>query len=791
MRRLNLKTKFLLSISLIIFIFGFFAIVFTFFYSKNIFVANHKASLELITKEMAGEMYQVLRLGNLLAEEISNDNSIINYYSGSKQSQDEKILYDLNHYNVLKNYSAIYILSVDGTALVSTDPSFVGQNYGFRKYFQEAIIGNAYTDAVLGVTSGKMGYYFSHPIYDTNKKIVGVIVAKMDPDFVHNSISAITGQDAFSIMFTDKMGVILFSSQKDRIYKSLGLLNNEEKADIIKYRRFENIDIQSIQYGLVKQKIDSIGTYDVSVVEFYDEIDRKNEILSVVKIKDFPFFVVVEEYMEKIVTPAFKVASILSIFVLFSVLAAFAMIIYMISKYLQPLDKLNLATKKISEGDYSVRLEPDHTSLEFDKLVLVFNQMIEDVKKSRESIVKQVQMQTKKILKHSEEMDKQQKAVLNILEDVEVEKNNAESLAMDLNKFKLAVESASDHIIITDKNGTVLYVNKAAEKITGYTFAEAVGKKAGVLWGGLMSKDFYAQMWNTMLTQKKSFYGEIKNHRKNGEKYDALISVAPILDEKGAVKFFVGIEHDITREKEIDRAKTEFVSLASHQLRTPLATIGWYAEMILSGDAGKLNDEQRNYVMEIAAGNKRMVNLVNALLNVSRIEVGTFVIDTENVDMLQVAEQSLGELKPMIEKKKLILKKNFANDIGKIKADPKLLKIIFDNLFSNAVKYTIKEGKIDLTIKKENKEILIIVKDNGIGIPQQQQHNIYTKLFRADNARMLDTDGTGLGLYIVKSILDESGGKITFKSEENKGSVFTVSLPEKGMKKREGAKSLL
>lgn len=791
MHRLSLKIRFLLSISLIIFVFGAFAVIFTFFYSRNSFVANHKKSLELTTIEMAGEISQVLSQGSTMVEKIADHDAVVNYFSGPRGFQDEKVLYDLDNYNILKNYSAIYILSTDGIALVSTDPSFVGQNYGFRKYFEEAMKGNTYTDAVMGVTSGKIGYYFSHPIYDGNNKLVGVVVVKMDPAVVNNAISLITNPDILKIMFSDKMGIILFSNLEDRAYKSLGLLSDEEKKKIVEDRRFEGIDIEQMQYSLVKEKISSIGENEVGVVEFYDKYDKEDEILSIAKIKGFPFFIIVEQDLETVIAPSFKLAAILSIFLLLSVLFAFVMVVYIISRYLRPLEKFNRIAQKISEGDYSVRLDADHTSFEFDKLAVVFNKMIEDIKNSRENIIEQVKSQTQKILKHSEEMEKQQKAVLNILEDVEAEKDNAENLAEDLSKFKLAVENASDHIVITDKDGMVLYANKAAEIITGYSFAETVGKKAGLLWGGLMEKIFYKELWDDLLVKKQPFHGEIKNRRKNGEEYDALISISPILDERDEVSFFVGIERDITKEKEVDRAKTEFVSLASHQLRTPLSTIGWYSEMMLSGDTGELNPEQRNYLMEIAGGNRRMVNLVNALLNVSRIEVGTFVIDVEDVNIEEVAGQTIGELKPLIDKKKIKFNKTVGSDIGTIKADSKLLKIIFDNLLSNAVKYTPNKGQVDFEIKKENKEIVITVKDSGIGIPKQQQHNIYTKLFRADNAREVDTDGTGLGLYIVKSILTAAGGSISFNSEQGKGATFIVKLPETGMKKKEGAKSLM
>lgn len=243
--------------------------------------------------------------------------------------------------------------------------------------------------------------------------------------------------------------------------------------------------------------------------------------------------------------------------------------------------------------------------------------------------------------------------------------------------------------------------------------------------------------------------------------------------------------------KEVDRAKSEFVSLASHQLRTPPSAIKWFAEMLLNEKAGKIIDErQKKYLQEIAYNNKRMIDLVNQLLNVSRVELGTFAIEPRPTDISNVAEEALEELAPQIVKKELNAIKDFDENMPLINTDPALLRIIFQNLISNAAKYTPEKGTIQLTIKKETENFFIKVADNGCGIPKNQQPKIFTKLFRADNAREIDPDGTGLGLYIVQSIVKEMGGAIRFESEENKGSAFYVVLPLKGLKKREGTKGL-
>ena len=457
----------------------------------------------------------------------------------------------------------------------------------------------------------------------------------------------------------------------------------------------------------------------------------------------------------------------------------------------RPIQKLRRGVKIIKDGNLNYKVEIDSKD-ELAELADSFNEMTGAIKESRAEVDKRVKDQTKEIVTKSEDLEKQQLAILNILEDVEEDKVKTELLAKDLEKFKLAVENASDHVVITDDKGIILYANDAVEKITGFSRKEILGKKVGTKdnWGGQMDKEFYRKLWHTILEKKDNFSGDVKNKRKDGEIYESAASISPILDEHGHVKFFVGIERDITKEKQIDRAKSEFVSLASHQLRTPLSTINWYAEMLLAGDAGKLNKEQRDYLEEVYKGNQRMVDLVNALLNVSRIELGTLAVDPKPTNLIDQAESVLNEIKPLIAKKKLRVIKKFAKNIPEINLDDKLMRIVWQNLLSNSLKYTPEKGKIGVVISKDKTNVKIEVSDTGMGIPKYQQKNIFTKLFRADNVREHETDGTGLGLYIVKSVIEQFGGKVWFKSVENKGTTFYATIPLKGIKAKQGTKGL-
>jgi PAS domain S-box-containing protein len=242
-----------------------------------------------------------------------------------------------------------------------------------------------------------------------------------------------------------------------------------------------------------------------------------------------------------------------------------------------------------------------------------------------------------------------------------------------------------------------------------------------------------------------------------------------------------GVFQDVTHEREVDRAKTEFVSLASHQLRTPLTAIMWYAEMLLAGDAGKLTKKQDGFMREIYNGNKRMIDLVNALLNVSRLELGTFVVHPTPTSIRSLVKQVLHDLAPQVHEKKLTLRETYARALPEVPVDQELYKMIVQNLVSNAVKYTPQGGRITISSVVEHNELVLSVKDTGYGIPVEAQGKMFTKFYRADNILDKETNGSGLGLYMVRAILNQVGGRVWFESELDKGTTFHVSIPVRGM----------
>lgn len=365
------------------------------------------------------------------------------------------------------------------------------------------------------------------------------------------------------------------------------------------------------------------------------------------------------------------------------------------------------------------------------------------------------------------EIEKTKKELLGVLKEIEKEKKLSESLAADLEKFKLAVENVYDLIVITDSDANIIFANKAMERITGFKVNEVIGKNPGKLWGGNMSKDYFREMWRVIKTDKKIFLGELSNKRKNGELYDAELHISPILDEKGKVVFFVGVERDITKAKEADRMKSEFVAVASHQLRTPLTGAKWHTELLLADKSG-LTKKQLDYVRQIYSSTQKMIHLVNDLLNISRIESGKkFTVEKKPTDIPALWKRVIDDQANIAARNNVSIELPIWPRRGlTMSVDGEKIYQVFQNLVSNAVKYSDPDSRVEIGVDYKKGRTVFSIKDYGIGIPLSQQEHIFEKFFRGNNVIESGKAGTGLGLYIAKAVIEAHGGKISFVSKE-------------------------
>lgn len=519
------------------------------------------------------------------------------------------------------------------------------------------------------------------------------------------------------------------------------------------------------------------------------------------------------------------------------------------------------------------------------------------------------------------------RAIFNVLEDVANSEKELEQKTEELEKFRQAVDASFDHVVISDVNGRILYANRAAEMMTGYSRQEIIGNTPA-LWGKQMPKEFYGTLWHTIKVEKSGYAGELTNRRKDGTKYLSSLRITPILDEVGEIKFFVGIERDIseerksqlkivrhaaelelanahiaeekertesilrflrsigegvyatdsegkiifmnesaemmigkplesvlgkvsrevvdfihveneeahhldvsmmalhekkiitiprdtvlvrhgkeisvagtcslirdekqditgtivvfqdaTKRRELDQMKDGFLSVAAHQLRTPLGSMRWSMELLLGGDLGRLPKEARETIEQIYENSQRMIVLVNDLLNVSRIDQNKGREEKVATDLRQMLEAVVETMRPEGEKRGVtLILKHKGKPLPKVMIPPKHFYEAFENLISNGIKYNKKPGSVIVLLSREDGGIGVTVTDTGIGIPKDAQSKIFSKFFRAPNAVLKETEGSGLGLSVVKSYLEAAGATIRFETEENFGTTFFIHIPEK------------
>jgi signal transduction histidine kinase len=237
------------------------------------------------------------------------------------------------------------------------------------------------------------------------------------------------------------------------------------------------------------------------------------------------------------------------------------------------------------------------------------------------------------------------------------------------------------------------------------------------------------------------------------------------------------ISHSFEKLAEINKIKSEFISIVSHQLRTPISNLNWVLELLMSGSLGKIEAKQIEYFKILKENIDRMAELVRDLLIVSRIEAETLFLKEKRFSLSDVIKELIVAFEPVAKASNVTISFENQKDLPQIMADPFQTRQVIENLLDNAIRYIKEKGKVKLKLKLEHDNFYFEINDTGVGIPQKDKKHIFQKFFRADNAMKYQTQGSGLGLYIAKSIIKKSKGKIGFKSQEGQGSTFWFTLP--------------
>lgn len=464
---------------------------------------------------------------------------------------------------------------------------------------------------------------------------------------------------------------------------------------------------------------------------------------------------------------------------------------YLSKRITAPISKLSSSLSNLSLTSTTKQLSVNRND-EVGQLATVFNKMISNLKDSQITIMKQVRDQTSEISTTKSKLEQQQSAIINILQDIEEEKEEA---ANQRDRLNIILKSIGDGVFVVDKNQNILLMNKQASIISGYTPEEVLNKpyKKFLKFVNESTQEPVVDFIIDAMKRRKTLSMPKRTVliTKQGNQIPVADSAAPLKNEAGEIMGCVVVFRDITKEKELDEMKTEFLSVAAHQLRTPLGSMRWNIEMLISGDIEEVSEPIKDILQQVYDSNQRMAILVDDLLNTSRIDQERIADKPIETDIISIIKDAITEIDPFAQKRSITVSLDIEGDGYKeVILDPKKFREVIQNLLSNSVKYNKDGGKIFISVKKNTTftntngrklpcGYLIKVQDTGMGIPKRDQKKLFSKFFRADNAVQSETEGSGLGLFVVKSYVEDWGGSVGFESEEGKGTTFKICLPNK------------
>lgn len=360
-------------------------------------------------------------------------------------------------------------------------------------------------------------------------------------------------------------------------------------------------------------------------------------------------------------------------------------------------------------------------------------------------------------------------------------KERTEQLAEEKELLSVTLSSMSDGVIAVDIDKRIILFNRIAEHFTGWGFAEVHGKGVDEFFR-IVRENTEEAVEDFVRKALESGQMQIGTDEdclvsKNGSLHPISACAAPLRRNDGAIVGVVIVMRDVTKEREIDQMKQNFISSVSHELRTPLTSIRAYTETILSSpDMKRETEEECLHVVEKET--ERLTNLIESILEISSIEAGTFEIVREDVDIRGVINRVLSVLKPLAQKGKIELRCDIPEELEILQGDESKIESVITNLVNNAIKFTPENGRISISARCRENELFFYVSDTGVGVPKESLPKIFDRFYRVYREGK-QVQGTGLGLAIVKEITQMHGGRIEVESEVGKGTTFTVVLPLK------------
>lgn len=702
-----------------------------FYQSKNALEKQIFDDLQALASSKQGQIFAYLDGVESRAKDFSSDGFIRDSLREIINSRSPDAAAALNRHLIYnkksldENIIGIFTIDSDGTIVSSTDAAEIGDNEANDEYFKQGLrrmyIAEVPLEGKHFQTANERRLLAATSLTDkTTGDTLGVLVIFFKMEKLQKILSGnFQAGDAFGAPAAnndENIEVYVVDSQK-RIFVHPSIFNTKNNS-----ADFNEIiaDTEPVNNCLVKNE---------KHAGIYSNYRNKSVIGASMCVKDRGWVILVEKDQNEALRPIFELEQNLSLIILFAILLIIFIGLYFSGRLTKPIESLTQAAQKISKGDLNKRAIVASND-EVGVLARAFNQM-------------------------------------------------ADNLVREKEFPEMIIRSMGDCLIAIDPSFKIIKANQAALDLLEYQTDELLRQSVEKIFESevrpLVENKKFAELFKFGFSKDV----EINYLTKTGKKIPVSISAAAMQDKKGKIMGIVFVAKDMRIYKEVDRAKSEFIAIAAHQLRTPLSIVKWTFRMLLDRDFGTLNQDQDKVLGDGSGVVENMIKLVSDLLDVARIEEGRFSLKIIPVKIDKVLQEIADAYKPKLDEKKIELKIITRGILPDIELDANKIRLALENIIDNAIKYSPAESIIAAEIEASNRNIEIRIKDSGIGIPVGEQNKIFSKFFRSKNAVRKETMGSGLGLYIVKNIVEMHGGNVRFFSEEDKGTVFYINLPIK------------
>ncbi|TSC52583.1 MAG: two-component system, OmpR family, phosphate regulon sensor histidine kinase PhoR [Parcubacteria group bacterium LiPW_41] len=737
--------------------------------------------------ERAYEVSSVLDETRTKIEYVAQSDTVREFFHEKKNTIEVEKLFSLLNLN--EEYLTLSLFDKNGTVLLSTESTILGKNFAFRDYFRKAIVGTQNTDVLISSVDNSLGFFHAVPVYSDTKEIVGVFLARIQTKKVLSKVyevNVLSTQGKKHVLLLDEFGVIISSDNPEQIFRTVG--TPSKNIEILIQKKWGPMGIDATPISNFSESRSVIENYK-EVESFTSKSGSDSYLTSIVGIPNSNLFLLFASSDTVIGSAIQRLTNPLILYIVLLVVFLSLMLFLIIDEFLKPLVRIKSFINSVSQGDVNSALD---VSLiddnEFKELGGELNEMVESIRGFQTKLEDRVKEKTKELDDRIKELETTKRSMINVLEDLEQSKTRVE---IQQAQTTAVLESVEHAVVVVDPEGKITFINEVARKMFGFGTASGISTKLSDFihvhdFSGVeISLEEY--LLKRAIQEGKSSILRSYISQKNEVMFPAFSVFAPIVFQNGIIGA-VAVVRDITEEKKLEDVRISFISTAAHQLRTPLTAISWFSEMLLDEMQNETKTDEKEMASQIHRSVKRMIDFVNMLLQVARVEAGRLRVVPVLCDLEVITQEVVQAITPLIPKedKKEIQVRSLLVSHLNVLIDKEIYWQVIQNFLTNAIRYSDKNSVITITFERKKDMIECSIHNFGIGIPEKEKGKIFQRFYRASNAIKTVPEGSGLGLALVKLLVEDWGGSVWFESNKNDGTVFIFTIPVSGMKERNG-----